>query len=521
MLQFQKYVYQMSVFRSYCRCVSLPSRGEQVMTTVKPATRIDRTYARCYSNGTGSSLLKDELKFLQSFYASETHGVLSIESGCRRFCELYRSMDAGSKMELLRHIAENYGVDQTVIVNVAQRVIDIQTRGDVPMLRAEERLKRALTAKYQLLFTDIGRLEGGVKFLADMRADILWLLSKSATSVSETDRAHLTSLQLCLKELLSLWFTMGFLRLERLTWQSPCDVLQKISEFEAVHPVRHWADLKRRVGPYRRCFVFTHTSMPREPIVVLHTALTGEISSSIDSILERPGGRDNADTRVPEHGHEDPNKINTAMFYSVTSTQKGLHGVDLGNYLIKRAAGELAREWPQITQFSSISPIPGFREWLLGEINRQIAALNGSREGSAHLLTLEEVESICSISNTSNDILLALLHVKELINDHIWTKSPQTSQTLKPLLMRLCSQYLYKAKRRGYALNSVANFHLQNGAVLWRLNWAADMTSRGLENSCGLMANYRYFLNDTVTNSQRYIESGYICASEQVLLLCG
>ncbi|WAR08338.1 DCMC-like protein [Mya arenaria] len=492
----------------------MQSRGEQVMTTVKPATRIDRTYARCYSNGTGSSLLKDELKFLQSFYASETHGVLSIESGCRRFCELYRSMDAGSKMELLRHIAENYGVDQTVIVNVAQRVIDIQ-----------------------------------------------WLLSKSATSVSETDRAHLTSLQLCLKELLSLWFTMGFLRLERLTWQSPCDVLQKkvgwardgcsvsegavvpithqgflrlerliwqspcdvlqkISEFEAVHPVRHWADLKRRVGPYRRCFVFTHTSMPREPIV---------------SILERPGG---------------------------------LHGVDLGNYLIKRAAGELAREWPQITQFSSISPIPGFREWLLGEINRQIAALkDGSREGSAHLLTLEEVESICSISNTSNDILLALLHVKELINDHIWTKSPQTSQTLKPLLMRLCSQYLYKAKRRGYALNSVGkmtlpriwqtviytfktllyyeysigltvlfisqlmlnynyistlpNFHLQNGAVLWRLNWAADMTSRGLENSCGLMANYRYFLNDTVTNSQRYIESGYICASEQVLLLCG
>ena len=58
------------------------------------------------------------------------------------------------------------------------------------------------------------------------------------------------------------------------------DFLQ-ISEYEAVHPIRNWTDLKRRVGPYRRCFVFTHSSMPREPVVVLHTALTEEISNSI------------------------------------------------------------------------------------------------------------------------------------------------------------------------------------------------------------------------------------------------
>ena len=46
-------------------------------------------------------------------------------------------------------------------------------------------------------------------------------------------------------------------------------MLQKVSDYEAVHPMRNWTDLKFRVGPYRRCFVYTHRSMPGEPIVVL------------------------------------------------------------------------------------------------------------------------------------------------------------------------------------------------------------------------------------------------------------
>ena len=63
---------------------------------------------------------------------------------------------------------------------------------------------------------------------------------------------------------------------------------RQVSEYEAVHPVRNWTDLKRRVGPYRRCFVFTHHAMPSEPVVVLHTALTPTISCSIQDIVRKP-----------------------------------------------------------------------------------------------------------------------------------------------------------------------------------------------------------------------------------------
>ncbi|XP_052240597.1 malonyl-CoA decarboxylase, mitochondrial-like [Dreissena polymorpha] len=478
---------------------------------------------RFYSsdNGAGNAaMLADELQFLQTFYTSDVHGVLSIEKGCRRFCDLYRSMDTSSRLSLLCHIGESYGVDQRAIVDVAQKVIDSQARGEVLMLRTLERLRRALTPRYQLLLGDIGRLEGGVKFLADMRADILNMLS---TTSSDLDRAHLEALQSCLRELLSLWFTMGFLQLERATWHSSCDMLQKISEYEVVHPVRHWADMKRRVGPYRRCYVFTHNSMPREPIVVLHCALTKDIASSIHSILDMRGYSEKTemDLTPPMEEVEKAEHITTAMFYSVTSTQKGLQGVDLGNYLIKRAAVELQKEWPQITQFSSISPIPGFRDWLTGEINRQCGALKDcSLKEEQYLITQNEISSLCTTDSIKPEALMALERLKDHVINVTWTRDQDIVTAVKPILMRLCARYLYREKRRGYALNTVANFHLQNGAVLWRLNWAADNSSRGLSSSCGLMVNYRYFLQDTVTYSQEYIEHKQIRASQQIKELC-
>lgn len=45
--------------------------------------------------------------------------------------------------------------------------------------------------------------------------------------------------------------------------------------------MKNWVDMKRRVGPYRRCYFFSHCAAPEEPLVVLHVALTGEISSDI------------------------------------------------------------------------------------------------------------------------------------------------------------------------------------------------------------------------------------------------
>ena len=46
---------------------------------------------------------------------------------------------------------------------------------------------------------------------------------------------------------------------------------------EAVHPLAGWEELRRRLGPRRRVFAFTHPCMPGEPLVVLHTALLDRV----------------------------------------------------------------------------------------------------------------------------------------------------------------------------------------------------------------------------------------------------
>ncbi|XP_061139427.1 malonyl-CoA decarboxylase, mitochondrial isoform X2 [Syngnathus typhle] len=305
-----------------------------------------------------------------------------------------------------------------------------------------------------------------------------------------------------LKSLLSEWFSVGLLRLERITWQSPCEILQKISQYEAVHPVRNWADLKRRVGPYRRCYAFTHAAMPGEPLVVLHVALTDEISDNIQSIVREFSALDL---------EEDVNKVNAAIFYSISSTQAGLQGVELGNYLIKRVVRELQSEFPHMAQFSSLSPIPGFSLWLQGLLSQY------RKEGRASdLLSEQEWEEMRQFTDLSSDAS-AIDALRMLIATGEWMRSERLSRLLEPVLMRLCAWYLYGEKRRGYALNPVANFHLQNGATMWRLNWHADTSPKGVSNSCGIMVNYRYFLNETSKNSALYLQNKVILASDEVL----
>ena len=64
-----------------------------------------------------------------------------------------------------------------------------------------------------------------------------------------------------------------------------------------------------------------------------------------------------------------------------------------------------------------------------------------------------------------------------------------------------------------------AHFHLRNGAVMWRLNWQADTSLRGIGVSCGIMVNYRYFLDEAEANSGEYMEKHIIAASSQFLEL--
>nr|CAD7446365.1 unnamed protein product [Timema bartmani] len=202
-----------------------------------------------------------------------------------------------------------------------------------------------------------------------------FMLRQELISELDSKDPHLLPLQQLnstLRETLSLWFSVGFLNLERVTWRSPCEMLQKISEYEAVHPVRNWTDLKRRVGPYRRCFVYTHSSMPDEPLVVLHTALSDEIAGSMSGIVSA-ASRMSVDLTaksdvVVNSEEENPSLVKAAIFYSISSTQKGLQGIELGNYLIKRVVRELQAEFPLVNQFSTLSPIPTFRLYLVDRL---------------------------------------------------------------------------------------------------------------------------------------------------------
>ncbi|XP_072926420.1 malonyl-CoA decarboxylase, mitochondrial [Hemitrygon akajei] len=417
------------------------------------------------------------------------------EEQTREFVRFYRGLSAEQRPDFLTKLTAEYGVEHGRVGELCGRLAEAQSRDLGALLQAEERLRNALTPRYSVLISRIGRLEDGVKFIVDLRADVLRYLK-----MKPADSPHIKEMNGILKTLLSNWFSTGFLKLERVTWQSSCELLQKISQYEAVHPVRSWTDIKRRVGPYRRCYVFTHGTMPGEPLIVLHVALTDDISKNIQAIV----GRD----PTPEMT-EDVNKITTAIFYSISSTQPGLQEVELGNYLIKRVVKELQGEFPHMKQFSSLSPIPGFTKWLIAIISDQM------KEGTTYrILTQAECKEIQEIIGDP-----VLEKLKSLLISNEWVKSKKLVQVLELPLMRLCAWYLYGEKHRGAALNQVANFHLQNGAVMWRLNWLADTSPRGISSSSGIMANYRYFLEDTNYNSAQYLRTRHIEASEQVLSL--
>ncbi|KAM9302295.1 malonyl-CoA decarboxylase, mitochondrial [Gastrophryne carolinensis] len=426
-------------------------------------------------------------------YETKDKSPLPPEQQGLHFMLQYKGLERGQKAALLGQLAVEFGVDHGQVAELSAKLVQDQQKRDAgTVLQVEDRLRYYLTPQYKALFSQISRQEGGMKFLVDLRADII-----DSLAGRQLDGPHIREMNGVLKCMLSEWFSIGFLHLERITWQSPCEVLQKISEYEAVHPVRNWTDMKRRVGPYRRCFTFTHGAMPGEPLIVLHVALMQHIAGNIQAIVKE----------IPPAETEDGNKIKSAIFYSISSTQQGLQGVELGNHLIKRVVKELQAEFPQILEFSSLSPIPGFTKWLLGVLNSQT-----KESGKTELFLESECKEISDITGAP-----APESLKRLFSSNEWMRSERLVKALEVPMMRLCAWYLYGEKHRGFALNPVANFHLQNGAVMWRLNWMADTSPRGAASSCGIMVNYRYFLENTSTNSSSYLRMKHIEASEQVL----
>jgi len=306
------------------------------------------------------------------------------------------------------------------------------------------------------LFKRFNAQAQGLRFLVELRADMLrW--RKQVAGIQSLDKE--------LEGLLSAWFDVGLLELRPLTWDSPASLLEKLILYEAVHEITSWDDLRRRVSPDRRCYAYFHPQMPGVPLIFVEVAFASQMA-------------DNVQVLPPQ----DLDKARWAIFYSISNTQPGLKGISFGNFLLKRVVEQLLDELPKLKSFATLSPIPGFSDWL-GKLDA------------------EAVESI-----VREDKARAKERKREGVPDgQRWVsrlaKAAQgrAPDVVKRAGFRLAACYLQSMKN-SLPLDAVARFHLGNGARIERLNWAADTSQKGLKQSCGLMVNYLYDLDELDTN---------------------
>ena len=410
-------------------------------------------------------------------------GEVSARARAAALGRLYLGLNADGRKRFLQLIAEEFDVDHGAVQATAAALL--AAKDDRGRAKAERELREALKAPRVRLLTQFNELPDGVKFLVDMRAELMR---------AREDR-RLASLEGDLKALLIGWFDVGFLELKRITWDSPAALLEKLSVYEAVHQVRSWVDLKNRLDSDRRCFAFFHPRMPSEPLIFVEVALVNGMAGNIQALL---------DEKAPVG---DPRNADTAIFYSISNAQKGLAGVSFGGFLIKRVADQLASEFPKLKTFATLSPIPGFRAWL----DQQFA------EGVPGVLDKNDRKALASAlgdSNVSKGVL------KQVVTDNAWLKDPTLTAALEGPMLRLAARYLVQAKRDdGKALDPVANFHLSNGARVERLNWLGDTSKKGLQQSAGLMVNYEYRLDDVEENHEAYEGEARIVTSSSVAKL--
>ncbi len=353
-------------------------------------------------------------------------------------------------------MSERFPLDDSAI-GAAHHVYR-QARGTGEQAQAEVNLRQAFSAPRTRLLQRFSAFSGGVRFLVDMRAELLPELRRDK---------RLAALDSELQELFSTWFDVGFLELRRINWDSSASLIEKLIKYEAVHDVRSWEDAKNRLDDDRRCYGFFHPRLPGEPLIFVEVALLREMAAGIEPLLD------------VEAAPADSNKASTAIFYSISNTQAGLRGVSFGNDLIKRVVEQLQSEFPRLKLFATLSPIPRLRSWLESNIESLLkSAPARTRQALGRELGL-------ATAPAAADMLAALDGVAG------W---PEGSACARWLL-GAAAQYLGRGLTpEGRPLDPVARFHLGNGARIERINWLGDPSPKGLRQSCGLMVNYLYDL---------------------------
>src|SRR6201994_2462321 len=274
-------------------------------------------------------------------------GEVSARNRAAKLAQTYLTQDEAGRKHFLRTLA-GFDSDPDAVAGAYAKV---QAASD-PAERATAKaaLRRALEPPRLKLLTQFTSIPDGRKFLVDLRGSLLKLRGSDKL---------LTALDADLRGLLAAWFDIGFLELQRIDWNSPAALLEKLVTYEAVHAIRSWRDLKNRLDSDRRCFAFFHPRMPEEPLIFVEVALVGGMAGNVQRLLDA-----RAETSDPKHA-------NTAIFYSINNCQQGLAGISFGNFLIKRVADQLARDLPNIKDFATLSPIPGLRQHVDGRLKNE------------------------------------------------------------------------------------------------------------------------------------------------------
>ena len=374
--------------------------------------------------------------------------------------DYWRSSGTDARLDFLRLLAERFGADEARLANA----VDDYNRQPDP--RNAAAIHQAAEPRRQELIRRLNMVSGAMEVLLEMRAETLAQLRETpALALVDADFMHL----------LSSWFNRGFLLLRPIDWSTSASVLERIIRHEAVHAIGSWSDLRLRLAPSdRRCFAFFHPRLPDEPLIFVEVALTRDIPARIDDLLA-------ADRPVLKA--ED---ATTAVFYSISNTQIGLRGVTFGNFLLKQVIETLQAELPNIRDYVTLSPLPGFATWLTE------AAAGEPRGGQAAML-------------------------RERLKQANWAAEPAGRETLEAPLVAEAARYLLGAKNAaGQPLDSVARFHLGNGARLERIDFLADTSPKAMRESYGVMVNYRYKLEDIEKNHELYASEGAVVAARPI-----
>ena len=372
---------------------------------------------------------------------------------------------------------------------VGRGYLDLGDAGRARFLRVLAEASQALESPRARSLKRLDLAPNGVSLVTQMRADLL--------REGEPDAA-LAALDRDLLEVLVSWFDAGALELRRITPDDTA-LVEKLVAAEEVHPIRSRKDLMNRLDPDRRCYAFFHPGMPETPLIFIEVALVRGLADSIETLL---------DETAPTL---DPAEADTAIFYSMSSTQSGLEGIDFRGPLVGAVVAALTRTHPNLRTFSSLSRIPGFRGWLDARIDERDAGLLGEAQAQA-LVALAGAEN----GPAALGALLARPN---------WHVDDGVAQALRAPLMRNCARYLLRAKRADHgtaapqAADPTAHFHCGNGARLERLNWLANSAPYDIAAAAGMLANYRYPLADLQANRAAYRATGAIAASPTIKAL--